>query len=114
MQTLEDLLGEHPFFAGLGDEALALLAGCGHNVHLDTDAYLFRESDPANDFYLVRRGRIALELHAPARGSHTLETVVEGVKGSHQMSIRTVTKNPPISDSLFAKPQLAFAADAVQ
>ncbi len=45
---------------------------------------------------------------------HTLETVVEGVKGSHQMSIRTVTKNPPISDSLFAKPQLAFAADAVQ
>jgi len=78
MQTLQDLLGDHPFFAGLGDEALELLAGCAHNEHLDQDAYLFREGDPANEFYLVRRGRIALELHVPAGGSHTLETVDEG------------------------------------
>ena len=38
-----------------------------------------------------------------------LETVVEGVKETHKMSIETVAVNKPIDDALFAKPQLAMA-----
>lgn len=41
---------------------------------------------------------------------HTLETVVDGVKGSHKMTIQTVSVNPPVDDSRFAKPQLALAS----
>jgi len=35
---------------------------------------------------------------------HTLETVVEGVKQSHKMSIQSVKVNPSLEDTLFAKP----------
>jgi len=36
---------------------------------------------------------------------HTMETVVESVKGSHKMTIQAIKVNPPLDDSLFAKPQ---------
>jgi len=40
---------------------------------------------------------------------HTLETVVDGVKGSHKMTIQTVAVNRPLDDALFAKPRAAAA-----
>jgi hypothetical protein len=36
--------------------------------------------------------------------AHVLETVVDGVKGSHKMSIQSVKINPPLDDALFTKP----------
>jgi len=36
----------------------------------------------------------------------TMETVVESVKSSHRWTIQTIGSNPPLDDSLFAKPQL--------
>ena len=35
----------------------------------------------------------------------TLETVVDGVRGSHRISFQAVTVNPPLSEALFARPQ---------
>jgi outer membrane lipoprotein-sorting protein len=40
---------------------------------------------------------------------YLLETVVQGVKGSHKMTIKTVTVNPPLEDALFAKPSAMLA-----
>jgi hypothetical protein len=37
---------------------------------------------------------------------HTMETVVETVAGSHKMKFLAIQVNPPLDDSLFAKPQL--------
>jgi outer membrane lipoprotein-sorting protein len=37
---------------------------------------------------------------------HTMETLVEQVKGSHKLTIQAIKVNPPLDDSLFAKPQL--------
>jgi CRP-like cAMP-binding protein len=39
---------------------------------------LFREGDPADAFYVVRRGRVALELFVPNRGALTVETIEPG------------------------------------
>jgi CRP-like cAMP-binding protein len=78
MQTMRELLAEHPFFAGLGDDAIALVAGCATNVHFRADQYLFRNGDPADRFFVVRHGRVALELHAPGTGHHVLDTVEDG------------------------------------
>lgn len=78
MRELPQLLREHPFFAGLSDEALALMAGCATNVHVDAGAYLFRVGEPADHFYVVRRGRVALELHVPGAGQRVLDTVEDG------------------------------------
>ena len=39
---------------------------------------VFREGDPAETFYVVRSGAVALEAHAPARGELTIETLGAG------------------------------------
>ena len=68
METIDDLLLRHPFFEGLKPEYLALIAGCGQNVHFDAGAYLLREGAPADRFFAIRGGSIAIETYAPSRG----------------------------------------------
>ncbi len=75
MHTLDELIARTPLFAGLPADALELIAGCAKNVGFDEDELLFREGDPADTFYLLRRGRVALELHAPERGGLVIETI---------------------------------------
>ncbi len=58
--------------------ALDLIAGCATNVHVRPGTYLFREGEPADTFYVVRRGRVALEVHEPAGGARLLDTVEDG------------------------------------
>ena len=64
LQTIEEFLPEHPFFAGLGEDAIALVAGCAVNAHFRPGEYLFREGEPADTFYVIRHGRVSLEVHA--------------------------------------------------
>lgn len=45
---------------------------------------------------------------------YVLETVVEGVKQSHKMSIERVAVNQPLPDNLFAKPALPSLAKAAE
>lgn len=76
-QMIERLLSQHDFFAGMDAEYLALIAGCGRNAVFRDGEFLFRESAPAQTFYLVREGAIALEITAPA-GVLTVQTVGVG------------------------------------
>lgn len=65
-------------FAGLEPEQLELIGGCAWNEHVDTGARLLREGEPADRFFLIRRGAVALEIDAPGRGPLVLETLHEG------------------------------------
>lgn len=76
--SLEPVLRSHKFFAGLDPAHLSLLAGCASTVAFPTDSYLFREGDPAQTFYLIRQGRIALEIAVPSRGAVVVQTLGEG------------------------------------
>lgn len=78
MRGIDQLLQEHPFFAGLGGDALTLVAGCAVNRHVDAGTYLYREGDPAETFFVIRRGRIAIEVHSPTAGSLVIETLDAG------------------------------------
>jgi CRP/FNR family cyclic AMP-dependent transcriptional regulator len=78
MKTVEALIRDVPVFASLSDEQLELIAGCASNVHFEPDTVLFRAGDPADVFYLVRDGSIALETYVPARGAVTIETIGAG------------------------------------
>lgn len=77
METLEGILAKHPFFTGL-DQYAELLTGCASNVRFDAGVYLFKEGEEANEFYLIRSGRVALEVFAPQRKPVTLATMSEG------------------------------------
>ena len=78
MEGLERILGEHRLFAGLGQPFLELAAGCAKNVRFDADEYLFHADDPADWIYLIRHGRVALEVTSSASGVVRFETVGEG------------------------------------
>lgn len=78
METLAELIASSPVFAGLPDEDLALIAGCAKNTGFEEGDLLFREGDAADTFYLVRRGRVAFELHTPDRGGLVIDTADPG------------------------------------
>lgn len=78
MKTLDHVLAEHPFFQGLAPEYLQLMRGCATNASYDTDAHIFREGEPAAHFYVVRRGRVAVEIAAAQLGIITIETFDAG------------------------------------
>jgi CRP/FNR family transcriptional regulator, cyclic AMP receptor protein len=75
MQTLEDLIAAAPVFAGLGDTLLGVIAGCAVNARFAAGERLFGEGEPAERFFLIREGAIALETHAPGRGALVIETL---------------------------------------
>jgi CRP/FNR family transcriptional regulator, cyclic AMP receptor protein len=76
--TLEPLLGDHPFLKGLEPEYLALLAGCATNVRFGAGSFLFREGGAADRCFLIREGKIALEIAAPGRGAIIVQTLAAG------------------------------------
>jgi CRP/FNR family transcriptional regulator, cyclic AMP receptor protein len=76
--SLEPLLRCHPFFGGLAAEHFSALVGCAANITFPGGAFLFCEGDPAAAFYLIRSGRVALEISAPGRGPLTVQTLGEG------------------------------------
>ena len=77
-KPLKDLLAEHPFFRDLDEKYLELIVGCGRNVKYNAGEYVFREGDVSDTFYLIRHGRVALEVHVPGRGPVVIETLGEG------------------------------------
>ena len=78
MEGLERIVLQHPFFAGLGPEFGAAISGCARNLRFAAGEYLFREDEPANEFYLIRHGTVALELHAPGRQPIVITTMHDG------------------------------------
>ena len=42
MKDLKELLMEHPFFRGMEETRIELIAGCGKNEHCDEGMYLYR------------------------------------------------------------------------
>jgi CRP-like cAMP-binding protein len=73
-RTIDELLGEAGVFEGMRPEHLDLIAGCGKIAAFEAGEQLFSEGDPADDFYLLRHGRVALELFMPGRGALTVST----------------------------------------
>jgi CRP-like cAMP-binding protein len=78
MDTLESLIREHPFVDGLNARFLNLLTDCARNVRFEAGEYLVREGEPANQFYLIRTGKVGLEISAAGRGTTTFQTIRDG------------------------------------
>jgi CRP-like cAMP-binding protein len=78
VQTIEQLLAEAPAFNGMSEEHLALIAGCAQNKVFEDGEYLMREGNPANTFFVIRHGRVAMEIFVPERGGVTIETIDDG------------------------------------
>lgn len=78
IENLEPLLAQHPFFAGMDAGALATVVGCCANHVFKPGAFLYRQNQPAEHFFLIRAGRVSLEFFVPGRDSIILETIEAG------------------------------------
>ena len=78
METLQNIIAEHPFFAGLDTRYTELLVGCASNVRFKAGDYIFREGDQAQEFYMIREGKVAVEIFAPQRKPIVVATLGEG------------------------------------
>ena len=77
MQAIDELLAEMPAFDGMAPAHLELIAGCARNEVFEQGSFLMREGDQADRFYVIRRGRVAIETFTP-RGGLTVETMDNG------------------------------------
>ena len=78
MEGLDRILKEHAFFAAFSPEHIQLLAGCARNHRFTAGQYLFREGELADEFFLIRQGKVALEIVAPGKEPIVFETLTDG------------------------------------
>ena len=78
IQSFEKVLAEHPFFKGLRPEHLDTLVGCAANVRFSTGEFLFREGQRIDHFWVIREGKVAIEVFVPNKREVTIETVEGG------------------------------------
>jgi CRP-like cAMP-binding protein len=109
MDTLERVITRHPFFAGLPPRHMQLLVGCAAQARCAPGEFIFRMGDAADRFYLIRYGRVALELYAPERGVITVQTVDEGDALGWSWLVPPYTWN---MDARAVEPTLALSFDA--
>jgi len=76
--ALESVIVSHPFFEGMKSEHLEVVAGCATEATFESDQVLFHEGEPANKFYLIQSGRIALEAHELADGTMSVQELGAG------------------------------------
>ena len=65
MDPTPHLLSELPFFRDFNRESLRLLSASAMHVRLEPGVEIFREGEPADRFYVLRSGRIAIETRGP-------------------------------------------------
>ncbi|MEV4671436.1 MULTISPECIES: cyclic nucleotide-binding domain-containing protein [Actinomadura] len=68
-------LAEERFFAGMAEPHRAALAATADAVAAPAGHRFFEEGDPAQRFWLLRSGKVALDLQVPGRGAVVVETL---------------------------------------
>ena len=81
IRSMRELVAEQPLLLGLPPAMVDLVAGCAHNASFPAEARLLSEGEAAETFYLIRRGRVALEIARPGDDPFLIETIEHGVVG---------------------------------
>ncbi len=77
-ETLEKILDEHPLFRGMDAQHLRALGESATVVRFEPGDVIFEEGEPAHRFYLIRTGKVALQLVSYRIEPFTLMTLEEG------------------------------------
>lgn len=108
IKEIDSLLREHPFFKGMAEDHIQILAGCASNVNFKKEEVIFRQNEKADTFYIIKEGRVSVDI----------VTTAEVVR------IQTLEKNDVLGwswffpphvwhfDSMALEPVRAFAMDA--
>jgi CRP-like cAMP-binding protein len=78
LETFEEMIVNHPFWAGLNLHHFDLLKKCATFQRFDVGQSIFQEGGHADNFYLIQKGRVTLHAFVPGRGAVTVQTVSGG------------------------------------
>ena len=65
MEILEPILKQHPFFKDLKSEYIDFIVGCSANEVFKAGEIILVEDQPADKFYLIRSGKVAIYIANP-------------------------------------------------
>jgi CRP/FNR family cyclic AMP-dependent transcriptional regulator len=77
-ETIEKILDELLFFRDMKDQHLRAIAESATVVRFEPGEVIFHEGEPAHRFYIIRTGRVALQLASYRIEPFTLMTLKEG------------------------------------
>ncbi len=77
-QDLAQSLQKHPFLLDADEDLIKTLTSCASNVVFKEGARLFHQAEDAKLFFLIRSGRVALEIQAGEKGAIRIQTVGPG------------------------------------
>jgi CRP-like cAMP-binding protein len=93
-------LSHVPLFQGVAGDVLARIVGLAHSTQLDTGAFFFNEGDPAEEFFVLAKGRVKLTQLTP-----------EG----HQIVLRVIGPGEAFGGvGAFGDPTYPVSAEAVE
>lgn len=78
MELISELLEQAPALRPLDPAHRETIGGCGSNCVFEAGDHIMREGDPADTFYVIRRGSVAIETFVPPDGAVTIETLHDG------------------------------------
>lgn len=72
------LVAQQPFFKGMSDHLIQLLADSIMEMQFKPGDWIYRQGDPANRFYLILEGQVLLESEVRDRGVLPIRTLGPG------------------------------------
>jgi CRP/FNR family cyclic AMP-dependent transcriptional regulator len=75
---LAEELAANPVLGDLAPAHLELIAGCCVNVGFAAGERILAAGDPADHFWIIRHGRVDIEVNDPARGPITIDRLGRG------------------------------------
>lgn len=78
MATLSEMIAGHSFARNLDHRYLHLLNECATCERYGMEQVIFEEGGPAEHFYLIHSGLVALQTFVPGRGMATIQTLGPG------------------------------------
>ncbi len=73
-----DTSSHSSFLARLSPTTRESMLSLAQTYHYKTGDTVFREGDPAAMLYIVKTGRVAIEIHIPSKGRQTIQTAGPG------------------------------------
>jgi CRP-like cAMP-binding protein len=71
-------VAHHPFFKGMSEAHLEILAECAERTEFAAGEMIFRCGEEAGRFYLIEEGSVSVEVGAVDRGTISIQTLGAG------------------------------------
>jgi len=76
--STESIVSTHPFLKGMSGHQHRILSDCAMQAHFNPNELIFGEGEPADRFYLIRNGTVALEAYVKDKGNTLIEKIGPG------------------------------------